>query len=53
MLALSAPEGCTKCLEVPATHRVAEFFIAADFTAFLDSLESMMNFSHKQELLIR
>jgi hypothetical protein len=53
MLALSAPEGCTKFLEVPATHRVADFLIAADFIAFLDSLESIIDSSRKQELLIR
>jgi hypothetical protein len=41
MLALSAPEGWTKCLEAPATHRVAEFLIVVRNTALLDILDNM------------
>lgn len=41
MVALSAPEGWTKCLEAPATHGVVRFFATVRFTAFPDSLDNI------------
>lgn len=41
-LALSAPEGATKVLDAPATHRLADCFATLRLSAVLDSLESIV-----------